>query len=478
MEITKKIILEQVSQVLSEQMAFLKKFGAKFGDEIANAIRRGESISGAIKTARGITRAEREIVDAIDAVVEHTRIHSRGGRQTLPKDTDELLKAVAGQGVKLSDDQWRQLYTGFFKAENVPMTFLDDMAKDLVQNPKFISRYGKVKTEKGLISQLKGKGYSDNSVNSIINAINEPENIGKFYGAGATTGGGRPRGGGKTPPRNKPPRGSLGTYLKTKRRMMIAGAVAKAAFIGAGAFGIYWLWKNFFSDVVPEDDMDSLQPILDRLNKFLTVRPCILDILDDEGVTLEIDEKGYLIVKMPKTGVAEYDQAGGLGFFDYGITYKINTPKAIGTYNCKGGNLAEEYYTDLIESILFEQEINQVGDNNPNTGLGGFTIKWQTDAQGNALGRASAKFQGTNCDNKPLPHPKGCFSAEIGEVQSCIPGLRIDGVLGDTTINKLTAMGYDMSQGLTKEIYDAVMAKCGKQTSQRQNPTQPEQQKP
>lgn len=503
MDISKKLILEHVRQVLNEQpnpMSFVRRFIGKYSDDIARAARNGDSITGALKRARGITRAEKEMVDAIDAVVEHTRIHSKGGRQALPKDTDELLKAIAGHGVKLSDDQWRQLYTGFFKAENVPLAFLDDMAADLVKNPKFISRYGKIKTERGLINNLKAKGYSDNSVNSIINAINEPENAGKYFGRfadDAAEAGGKAKPKGKVPPREpapprmkpveprvKPKSGTLGKYLKWKKRLIVAGAVAKVALLGATAYGVYWLWQKFFKDSMTEEEAkEELTPIVERLKKFFSVRPCMAAILDDDGVQLEIDPKGYTIIKVTKTGVPEYDQVGGLGFFDYGVVYKINEPKATGTYNCKGKSLAENYFNELIENVIFEQEqIAGVGDGNPSTGIGGIMIKWQTDATGKALTTASGAAVNKNCNNKTFPHEKGCRSKEISDVQACTTGLRITSVLDDNTINKLTSMGYDMSQGLTKEIYDTIMKKCGRQTSQRQQtqttPTNNQTQRP
>lgn len=489
MDITKKLILEHVRQVLNEQpnpMSFVRRFIGKYADDVAIAAERGESITGALKRARGVTRAEKEMVDAIDAVVEHTRIHSRGGRQALPKDTDELLKAIAGQGVKLSDDQWRQLYTGFFKSENVPIAFLDDMAQDLVRNPRFISRYGKIKTEKDLINKLKAKGYSDNSVNAIINAVNEPENAGKFFGRAIEDAGGKPKPkpgekptpGTKPTPGGKGGPGALGRFFKGKKRLIIGGALVKLGLLGATAYGVYWLWNRFFKDVMPKDQaQENLAPLVERIKKFFAVRPCMADILDDDGVQLEIDPKGYTVIKVTNTGVPEYDQAGGLGFFDYGIVYKINEPKAIGTYNCKGKNLAEDYYNNLIEDVIFEQtQVAGYGDGNPNTGIGGISIKWQTDAQGNALQGASGASPNKVCNDKPLPHEKGCRSREISSVQACTSGLRITSVLDDATINKLTSLGYDMSQGLTREIYDAIMKKCGRPTSQRQaTPTQKQQ---
>ena len=137
------------------------------------------------------------------------------------------------------------------------------------------------------------------------------------------------------------------------------------------------------------------------------------------------------------TGVPEYDNDGGLTFYIYGIVQKTGHPKATGTYSCikqipiDNSNSSEGNY------------LNVSGDGNPKTDIRNIQIKWQTDAEGKNVyansGRASAHKN--DCDNKPLPHEKGCFSAEIAQVQSCKGDVYVDGVLNDATIQNLNLLG-------------------------------------
>lgn len=98
-----------------------------------------------------------------------------------------------------------------------------------------------------------------------------------------------------------------------------------------------------------------------------------------------------------------------------------------------------------------------LGDGNPNTGLANINIYWRTPGQVD-----NSNVQKINYNGKPLPHPFGAFSPEIAKVQGCLSGLTITGWLENKTLKALKDKGYDMSQGLTQEIYNDIMTKCGK----------------
>lgn len=62
-----------------------------------------------------------------------------------------------------------------------------------------------------------------------------------------------------------------------------------------------------------------------------------------------------------------------------------------------------------------------------------------------------------------FPFVKFCSNkAVIGKVQECLGGLKTDGFFGPKTEAKLKEKGYEIE--ITKEVYDKIMADCGKET--------------
>lgn len=78
---------------------------------------------------------------------------------------------------------------------------------------------------------------------------------------------------------------------------------------------------------------------------------------------------------------------------------------------------------------------------------------------GSAPSESKPSSQYKQCEGNPLPHPYGCTSSKIGQVQKCL-GIRVDGKFGPETLNALKAK-YDTTNGLTQEIYDDVIKNCG-----------------
>ena len=78
---------------------------------------------------------------------------------------------------------------------------------------------------------------------------------------------------------------------------------------------------------------------------------------------------------------------------------------------------------------------------------------------GSAPSESKPTSQYKQCEGNPLPHPYGCTSSKIGQVQKCL-GIRVDGKFGPETLNALKSK-YDVTNGLTQEIYDDVIKNCG-----------------
>lgn len=261
-----------------------------------------------------------------------------------------------------------------------------------------------------------------------------------------------------------------GKFSNVLKNIIKRKAIGAGIGLVVGGIGLYWLYNKFFKGQPYNEN--NLKTYAQKLSVFTQKRPCMKNILDDNGITLDIDSKNYLIIKMPHTGVPEYDAVGGLGFYDFGVVYKINQPKALGNYSCNATTISEQdtsnndntQGTDNTQNTDSTPNSNttSIGDGNPNTGLSGITIKWLTDENGKTLGTASGISKFTVCYGKPLPHPIGCRSNEIGTVQSCLPNITPNSILDDNTVRALQDMGYNMASGLTEDIYNSVMDKCGK----------------
>jgi hypothetical protein len=74
-----------------------------------------------------------------------------------------------------------------------------------------------------------------------------------------------------------------------------------------------------------------------------------------------------------------------------------------------------------------------------------------------------------NIDTTPLTY--GCKSPKIAEIQKCL-GVGVDGKFGPNTRKELIAKSYDMSNGITKDIYNKVLAACNPGASQTAGSTE------
>ena len=150
---------------------------------------------------------------------------------------------------------------------------------------------------------------------------------------------------------------------------------------------------------------------------------------------------------------------------------------------------------DLLNQIETGRSVSSTNNTNTNTGGGsGFKmttlkeqelqISWDKDKKtggdggnggGNSGGGGGGNSGGgggggttrktyTDCSNiniETTPLTYGCKDQKIGQIQACL-GILSDNKFGPNTLKALTDNAYDAKNGITKAIYDKVMAGCKK----------------
>jgi hypothetical protein len=135
--------------------------------------------------------------------------------------------------------------------------------------------------------------------------------------------------------------------------------------------------------------------------------------------------------------------------------------------------------TFIVTGTKLKEEILQIvgsasagkngGDGNSATGVDSIiNIKWDKggvktgggDGGGNIKPKKTYyDCSGVNLDTTPLTY--GCKDQKIAQIQACL-GVDTDGKFGPNTRNALIDKSYDITNGITKEIYDKVIAACKK----------------
>jgi hypothetical protein len=124
------------------------------------------------------------------------------------------------------------------------------------------------------------------------------------------------------------------------------------------------------------------------------------------------------------------------------------------------------------------RKVNIIGEQSEESDL---KIVWDKDRKpgggdGNSGGGGSTTrrtyYDCSNVNIETTPLTYGCKDQKIAQIQACL-GLSSDGKFGPNTRNKLIEKGHDVKNGITKAIYDKVMADC-KQGSVAQTATSTE----
>jgi hypothetical protein len=254
------------------------------------------------------------------------------------KSVDELMYALkTPNGMKA--ETVGLLNQGLLKAKTTPINMVDDIAKDVVAQERFIRRYGKL-TDGEMKKALLAAGYSENAANSLIaNAKKNPKfkaqmKKGVEMRRLKRTAGGKqknltPKGDGSkvSAPQKK-------TLLEKSKelinninvkKMTWKQLLAWGAGIGLGAYAIWWFL--FDNDVVIPDDTPETEPT-DIGGEWLE---CIKEIVKSkEGVAI-VDKSGTPVVFVKNE---EYPQ--GLLFYTNGRVLDVASKKK-GSWKCKGG---------------------------------------------------------------------------------------------------------------------------------------------
>lgn len=238
----------------------------------------------------------------------------------------------------------------------------------------------------------------------------------------------------------------VGTMKSSKweKFKRIAGRLKPKYWIMLGLAGIggWYLWKFFKSGTTkPENELFG---------------KCLDDVIDDAGTTIKNTTGGDPVVVVKKTGNSDFDSNGGLLFYNNGRVFMGNQSKR-GTWSCKG-----------TKTVIAEQ-----GDGNPNTGIGNINIVWDGEKApvkvgGGDNGGGTKKGGGSSksnvnyhdCSSKDFPLEFGCVSPKVAEIQKCLGITPQKGNFGPKTKKGLEDLHFDLTSGITKEIYGKVISAC------------------
>lgn len=122
-------------------------------------------------------------------------------------------------------------------------------------------------------------------------------------------------------------------------------------------------------------------------------------------------------------------------------------------------------YKDAMFKVIKQMESGgeEVAD------LGGIQITWDTGKPNEGDGTTppkettpAQKYKDcSSIDINTTPLTYGCKDNRIAEMQGCI-GVTADGKFGPNTLKALVDKGYEAANGITKEMYDKIIAACKK----------------
>jgi hypothetical protein len=232
--------------------------------------------------------------------------------------------------------------------------------------------------------------------------------------------------------------------IKTLYKQM---SLKQLALYGLAGYGAYELLKGLFSS---DKSTNGVLPA------------CVANLPD---VTFAIGEGDVVVAKIAD-GVDEKSNGhGGLTFYPNGrVITKDQQVK--GNYYCKGtSGGAEEVSATLAEQ---EAPVDSTGVATPvNQTLKSDTdkysnihIDWDGEKKTDETPKPTTdKLKYHDCSNKDFPYEFGCIGPKIAEIQGCLGITPQKGYFGPKT-RRTMKPNYDLSGGITQEIYDDVMSKC------------------
>lgn len=425
-----------------------KQFDEQLGKSISSELKTVNRLSDIATTALG--KAFKDLEMAIGLQKNPIMV----GKKPL-STADEIFMAIK-DGSLLGKELGR-VEKGFLKSVNTPPSIRTVIVGHFINDPSVIKQLAG-KNVKEIKNLLKGKGYADDSIREIINQAkrnNLIDSAGVFKGSSkvkpSPAGGTTTTAGGATPksPSFAEKLGvATGKYLAAIKDQLRKRRSWKQILkwgIGLGLTGalLWWMVKDS-GEELPKD-MPTTPP------DDSTWLPCIRELLKNneaQMVTLRNGTYGVF--------VKSQEFPDGIVFYSNGRVMD-GTRKKMGSYRCKDG-----------QTLVNEEQTT--GDP-----LRNIDITWDGEQGGKEQPEAPRKTGGEplyhDCSSKDFPFEFGCISPKIYEIQQCLgvkpaAQYKTKGYFGPRTRKALTDLRYDISNGITKEIYDSIINKCNpKETS-------------
>lgn len=200
----------------------------------------------------------------------------------------------------------------------------------------------------------------------------------------------------------------------------------------------------------------------------------LIDLLDFPVTGNDLVEAGNLLKKYVnnkkgKEFLSLYQRSGfGKGDLGKTLTY-IKTTEAS---SVQAKDRLVKIYSQILSGKVNEVEIQTeskimsltrlvLKEQSSKIGLSKIDIKWDGETgTGQTPPKAGGGINYHDCSSKDFPFEFGCISPKIAEIQGCLGITPQKGYFGPKTRRTMQPT-YDLSGGITKEIYDAVKSKCG-----------------
>jgi len=410
-----------------------------------------------IKDAKTLKATDRALYKSLEDVIRYSRAEGNeikgltkpNGVNHLPiQNVDELILAVK-QGLR--PNELGKLYTGLLKSASTPKTMLDQAAFELVNNKNFITKYKGYKSDAALRTELANRKYSQEGIEAIIRQTKTNKAFQAARKGAGTAGTAKPVAGGAANVQQSA-MDMLKKYSQAAKQKVakIANRLSKKQLLlyglfAGGAAAAYLLWKEFRGDGKGDEAM---------------LPDCIANLPDIQFVP---GKGGVVVGKLPD-GIDEKSRGhNGLYFWPNKRVTTVDG-QVKGTYYCIGGKAASGgggaltmrqpgVHTMYEQTNPLNQNIADVEGRYSNV-----KIIWDGE-NGAAGGGGGTTF--TLCTDFPFQYK--CKNEKIKEIQVCLgfPVKYQTGNFGPITQKALTNKGYDLSGGITEDIYNKVKADCG-----------------
>lgn len=318
-----------------------------------------------------LAKANKPLFDAFTEVLNFARTDGnqirgvKAGAQNADnvlKTVDELMYALkTPNGMKA--ETVGLLNQGLLKAKTTPINMVDDIAKDVVAQDRFISRYGQL-TDKKMKEALLAAGYSENAANSLIaNAKKNPKFKAQMKKGVEKRRMKRNGSGGQQPmnPKGNTPNipasqkktlseraKELMDMIKVKK-MSWKQVVAWAAGIGVTTFALWW-WLYDNSDDIPSDTPETEPTDTGEWAE------CIKEIIQSkEGIVTSTPGGDPAVV------FKNDEHPQGLVFFATGRVFD-NDNKKRGSWKCKQGQVTIQEQSSEIDVDTMTQFVDEAVD--------------------------------------------------------------------------------------------------------------------